>query len=144
MKINININNEEKEIDSEELKNYSDKNIYVIKNTNSKKYKSNIVKGKITGAMPLIVTAVYLLIGFVWGIWHPTWLLFLLIPLVPIALYGIGDNKKSANGITTFIVIISYIILGLFGYWHPGWLIFFLIPIVAIFTGNDDEDDDEN
>ena len=37
MKINININNEEKEIYSEELKNQYDKKNDVVKNINSKK-----------------------------------------------------------------------------------------------------------
>ena len=144
MKINININNEEKEIEFDELSKYKDQNIYVVKNIKSKEHKANVIKGRITGAMPLIVTALYLLIGFTCHIWHPTWLLFLLIPLVPIVLYGFSNIKKSITSIVTFVVIIGYFILGTFGYWHPGWIIFFLIPITAVLAGEDDDDDDED
>lgn len=39
-------------------------------------------KGKFTTfAYPVLVTAVYLLLGMVWGYWHPWWVLFITIPL---------------------------------------------------------------
>jgi transcriptional regulator with XRE-family HTH domain len=34
-----------------------------------------------TFAYPVLVTAVYLLLGMVWGYWHPWWVLFISIPL---------------------------------------------------------------
>jgi transcriptional regulator with XRE-family HTH domain len=34
-----------------------------------------------TFAYPVLVTAVYLLLGMVWGYWHPWWVIFISIPL---------------------------------------------------------------
>ena len=146
MKVKIIIDGEEKEIELEELKNYTSAGISIEHNSRKTKSKSsNEIKGRITGATPLIVTALYLLIGFTTHVWHPTWLLFLLIPLVPIILYSFGKGKKSITGIVTLLTVIGYFILGSFGLWHPGWIIFFLIPIVVVLSGDesfDDEDDD--
>ena len=145
MKIKVEINGEEKEIEMEELNDYSSSGIVVEKNKRKSKPSSiNEIKGRITGATPLIVTAVYLLIGFTTHVWHPTWLLFLLIPLVPIVLYGIGNGKKSITGIVTILTVISYFILGCFGYWHPGWIVFFIIPITGVLVGDNDDDDDDD
>ena len=41
-------------------------------------------------AYPVLVTAVYLLVGSVWGWWHPGWILFITIPLY----YTIVDAFK--------------------------------------------------
>ncbi len=145
MKVKISINGEEKEIEMEELRNYANNGIVVEKNNRKNKSKSsNEIKGRITGATPLIVTAVYLLIGFTTHVWHPTWLLFLLIPLVPLVLFSFGQGKKSITGIITLLTIIAYFILGMFNLWHPGWIIFFLIPIAGVLSGDSDDDDDEN
>ena len=31
--------------------------------------------------IPIICTIAYLLMGFVWGLWHPGWLVFMIIPI---------------------------------------------------------------
>ena len=31
--------------------------------------------------IPILATLAYLLMGFVWGLWHPGWLVFLIIPI---------------------------------------------------------------
>jgi len=62
----------------------------------------------------------FLIIGFGWGIWHPTW------SLIPIA--ALASVKGSLMSYATIL----YIILGAwFTLWHPSWLIF---PIAALLT----------
>lgn len=48
--------------------------------------------GKINGTIMLLATAVFLLIGFVWGIWSPTWAIFPICGIL-CAIVGIIVNK---------------------------------------------------
>lgn len=93
------------------------------------------MKHRIIDATPLITLFIFLLLGFIgkemgenW--WKFAWLVFLLIPLMPIIL-GVKKLRISY----TLIVIVAYILMGVFwpDYgWHPGWIIFLTIPIVNI------------
>ena len=138
MKVKVNIDGIEQEVEMDDLAKFTGNGITLEKNQSNKKHKKiNDIKGRIVGATPLIVVALYLLIGFTKGIWHPTWLLFALIPIVPLILFGFNNGKSSFMGIIAILVIFGYFVLGSCGYWHPGWLIFFLIPIYSILFSAD-------
>ena len=82
----------------------------------------------------LIVVAIYLVIGFVGHIWHPSWLIFFAIPLYHWTV-DICVNKR-VKGLPTFLaVLVSLVIFLALGFtmqlWHPTWLVFLLIPITA-------------
>ena len=47
---------------------------------------------------PLIVVIAYIAIGILFDLWHPTWLLFLLIPAYYMLVWSLG--KKSDGGST--------------------------------------------
>lgn len=95
-------------------------------------------KSKVVAVTPFIATAIYILVGYFSGIWHPTWLVFLLIPLSSVILYG----ENLANRLLTsspFIATIIFLIIGFYlNVWHPTWLIFLIIPIFGIIAGNKD------
>ena len=103
--------------------------------------KGRIWQNKIIAATPLICVFVFLLIGFLWDKWHPGWMVFLLIPVMP---YLVGKRRLRLS--VPLIAVIIYLILG-FGWnlWHPGWLIFILVPVFEIFFGVHpfEKDDDE-
>ncbi len=67
----------------------------------------------------------YLCLGFVWGLWHPGWLVFLLVPIV------ISVFEKGLKGFPYPIFTVGvFLCLGcIWGYWHPGWLVFLTVPI---------------
>ena len=69
----------EKELDFEELNEID--SIELIE-TDDEDDKSTIT-GKINGITPFVCTIVFLILGFYKGLWHPGWIVFLLIPLVP-------------------------------------------------------------
>ena len=81
---------------------------------------------------PFICVFVYLLIGFVWNIWHPTWLIFFLIPVMP---YLVG--RRTIRITFPLVIVVVYLVLGFtINWWHPGWLLFLLIPVFEIlFSG---------
>ena len=75
---------------------------------------------------PLLVTVVYLLLGFVWNLWHPGWIVFLTIPLRGIK----GRVSWHRYLASPTMIVILYLLLGFyFNLWHPGWLLFLCIPL---------------
>lgn len=125
-KIKINVNGIEQEVDIDE-----DDDEVCSKSIKVKNKKWFSYRTKIVSATPIICVALYLTIGFVWNIWHPTWLIFLLIPVMPVVLFGFGKGKNALMTIITVLVFIAFFILGFLGHWHPGWLVFFIIPIAG-------------
>ncbi|MGN0779337.1 MAG: helix-turn-helix domain-containing protein [Aristaeellaceae bacterium] len=77
---------------------------------------------------PVLVATVYLVLGAVFGLWHPWWMLFLTIPL-----YYLPRSERSYIRLlgNPVMVTIIYLLLGFVcGWWHPGWVVFLLIPLV--------------
>ena len=77
---------------------------------------------------PVLVTAAYLVLGTVFGLWHPWWILFLTIPL-----YYLPRSQRSYMCLlgNPVMVTIIYLLLGfLCDLWHPGWVVFLLIPLL--------------
>jgi len=78
-------------------------------------------------AYPTLMTILFLVLGFGFGLWHPGWLVFLTIPLQYIHFHSWRERLTHPVTIT-----LMYLVLGcIFDLWHPGWLIFFLIPLGA-------------
>lgn len=77
----------------------------------------------------IIVVIAYLIMGSVWNLWHPGWIIFLTIPIIN----GIIDAilKRRLKEIPYPVVAAAvYLLIGfLFDLWHPGWIIFLTIPI---------------
>lgn len=79
----------------------------------------------------VLVTGVFLLLGFLKGWWHPAWLLFLTIPVYyPIAS---AIRKNSLNWLDIAVPVAvtgAYVALGMiFKLWHPLWLMLLTIPL---------------
>lgn len=90
----------------------------------------------------LLTSALYL--GLVWlsGLWHPTWLIFLILPVGGL-LYAQVIRKETVHLVAymPFIALTIFFLVGHFlGGYAYSWLAFLLIPIVAILT---DQTDDE-
>jgi transcriptional regulator with XRE-family HTH domain/uncharacterized membrane protein len=79
--------------------------------------------------MAMVIIIAYILISVFFNLWHPGWLLFLLIPLW----YTLVDAiyKKNANIFAyPVLAILLYLVMGFYALvWHPGWVIFLTIPI---------------
>ena len=55
--------------------------------------------GKISGIVSLLCVAAYMLMGFVWGLWHPGWIIFLAIPIsgVIVKIITGKDGSEPSN-----------------------------------------------
>ena len=99
-----------------------------------------------------IVTLVYLVIGFVWDLWHPGWLIFVAAAVLSPLLSAINrpklrpklkgshfgtavdwDRINAAFCAIVFLVAIpAYLVMGfLWNLWHPGWLIFVAATVLC-------------
>jgi len=80
---------------------------------------------------PLIIATTYLILGFIFHMWHPGWLIFFAIPL-----HYVKFNSWKEFFCFPVTVALIYLILGFFFHlWHPGWLIFLVIPFYHITNG---------
>lgn len=93
--------------------------------------KEKNIKQKIIAVMPFISLMTFFLLGFLENLWHPGWMVFLLIPIT--AILFSTRLKEGVVSLTPFIATLTFLILG-FGFqlWHPGWMVFLIIPIVSI------------
>ena len=82
---------------------------------------------------PVIVTGAYLIIGALFNMWHPTWLLFLTIPIyyMLVEVHNAKTFRHKANVFPfPIICVLFYLTLGFdYNLWHPMWIIFFTIPV---------------
>ena len=88
-------------------------------------------------SFPLVIAIIYVFIGVLFHLWHPTWMMFLLIPAYYeiVTRIGKGSDEMSTYQIlkavpVTSVVIIVYLFMGfVLHLWHPGWLVFLIIPL---------------
>lgn len=88
----------------------------------------NSFKNRFIAATPMICLIAFLLLGFLADAWHPGWVVFLAIPIVPSIL-----NKSLSRLLYPSLCVLAFFVLGLvFGLWHPGWIVFLTIPVFYI------------
>lgn len=86
---------------------------------------------KVTALMPFISLIIFMVLGLAFSLWHPGWLVFILIPITPILLQN--NTKATIIALSPFIATLVFLLLGFqAGLWHPVWLIFLAIPLLSI------------
>jgi len=84
---------------------------------------------KLSAIFSLIITGAYFWIGFEYSLWHPGWLIFLLIPIFSTFVQAVR-NKNIRIFAYPVVVALGFLYLWIVeGYGHPTWLLFFTIPI---------------
>ena len=82
---------------------------------------------------PVFVTLAYLVMGIVWHLWHPGWILFVTIPLYyPIANWAKGKRRHSfwkAFPYVIFVVCLFLLLGCIWNLWYIAWVLFLTIPI---------------
>ncbi len=90
--------------------------------------KSVIVVSSVTGALYLLATVAFLLIGFLTHVWHPTWVLFLAPIVIGSLISAIQHKNANRFNYPVFMVVLFMIFGTLFNIWHPLWVLFVTIP----------------
>lgn len=78
----------------------------------------------------MLVTVTYLILGFAWGLWHPGWIVFLLIPVLDSVRRCIL-NKNIMQFCYPILITIVFLLLGftVSGAWAWSWVLFLSIPM---------------
>ena len=83
--------------------------------------------------VPIAVVVIYLVLGFVFDLWHPGWLVFFVIPIFYefVAMAEAKGARSKANLFPmALFCVVTFLLLGfLRDLWHPTWIVFLLIPI---------------
>lgn len=96
--------------------------------------KQKLILSIVGGSSALIATIVYLCLGFCLNLWHPAWIIFMIIPVLP-SLADAIVLKKSKHFAFPVLVSAIYLLVGfLTNLWHPCWIIFLCIPLYYVFA----------
>lgn len=88
-------------------------------------------RNKVVALTPFIAVITYFGLGFGLSLWHPGWLVFLLIPVTAILLNAEGIFTKIIS-LSPFAALIAFFVLVEMGYAHVGWLVFLVIPMIGM------------
>lgn len=90
-------------------------------------------KGKFIAISPFISIIVFFVLGTQWQLWHPGWLVFLLIPVSAIAL-NTDDWMVKMVALSPFAATITFFVFLELGMPEYGWLAFLVIPMLGVFS----------
>ncbi|MGD9909718.1 MAG: DUF1700 domain-containing protein [Candidatus Izemoplasmatales bacterium] len=91
---------------------------------------------KLIALMPFISVILFFILGMGFNLWHPGWLVFLLIPMVAILLESKTSLVSMLTALSPFIATITFFIIGyIWGIYHPSWLIFLIVPMIGALGG---------
>lgn len=91
---------------------------------------------KLIALMPFISLGIFFILGFGYDLWHPGWMVFLLIPVVAIVLeMGSKKNPHLFTALSPFFATFVFLYLGIaHDLWHPAWIVFLMTPILGIWN----------
>ena len=79
----------------------------------------------------MVCVMVYLALGFAAGLWHPTWIIFLLVPV-----YKAITEDPAQEFPWAILMTIVYLLIGFTsGAWHPWWCLYLTTPIYHCVVG---------
>jgi uncharacterized membrane protein len=97
---------------------------------------------KLIALSPFISLTIFMILGLTKGLWHPGWLIFLLIPVTAI-IVEMGNNKEEylLTALSPFISMTVFLVFGFFyDIWHPTWLIFIIVPLFGVIESKHEMD----
>lgn len=80
----------------------------------------------------LTITILYIAIGCIYNVWHPTWIIFFLIPIISSAIDAIKRKRADLFAYPVLVVMIFLYFGFVESIWHPTWVLFLTIPIYYV------------
>lgn len=83
----------------------------------------------------MIAIVIYIIIGCMYDVWHPGWLIFFLVPIISTFICAV--RRRNANYFAyPVLVILIFLFSGLVNrVWHPAWAVFLTIPLYYFLVG---------
>lgn len=129
-----------------------DNEVHIDKNgiqVNGEDAKGHLFTRNKEAELPLgiIVIVAYIILGICFDLWHPGWLIFLLVPVVSTLIDAVRRHNPNLFAYPVLAVVI-FLYAGLVHrIWHPSWVVFLTIPlyysIAGYFVRNFTKDADE-
>lgn len=104
-----------------------------------KKKHHNSLYDALISISTLLTIMVYFLLGGLKNMWHPGWIVFILIPVIVTFIEAIRQKRFTVFAFPILCTVI-YLILGFYkSLWHPSWIIFLTIPIYYVLASSIDD-----
>lgn len=87
--------------------------------------------------LPLGIIAIvsYIIIGACFDLWHPGWLIFLLVPIISTLINAVHNHNPDLFAYPVLVLLIFLYVGFVYHIWHPTWVVFLTIPLYYSFTG---------
>lgn len=79
--------------------------------------------------LSIIAILVYIIIGFCFGLWHPGWLIFFLVPVISTLITAVRHHNPDQFAYPVLALLIFLYIGLVYSRWHPTWVVFLTIPV---------------
>lgn len=96
------------------------------------------------GISTISIVIIYLILGSVFGWWHPGWIIFLFIPINSSIIETVRTKNPHNFAYPVFAAAVYLFLGSVFGWWHPGWIIFITIPVYYMICDCFKKDEDED
>lgn len=137
--------------DGDEAVVIGNKPIEALNEADRKKRK---IKDKLTSVYIFLVVVGYILLGALFDLWHPAWILFITIPLFDSFIEAINRKNPKTFAFPVLATVIFLFVGCVYDIWHPTWVVFILIPVyyalvpgdidVKVKVNTKDEDEEDN
>lgn len=113
---------------------------------NSKFARMEKISQSVCGLIMVISVAVFIIVGLLTNIWHPTWIACVCGAMTCAVICIIFDLKKHKKdyhkimgdccGILMCLTALAYVVLNTFiGKWHPSWIMFIISAFICAILG---------
>lgn len=84
------------------------------------------------GLITMLCILLYCILGAFFNLWHPGWLIFLLMPCVITLVEAVIKRNYRIFAYPVFVTCL-FLCFGYFGgKWHPAWVLFITIPLYYV------------
>ncbi|MDE6388249.1 MAG: helix-turn-helix transcriptional regulator [Lachnospiraceae bacterium] len=87
--------------------------------------------------LPLGIIAIvfYIIIGVCFELWHPGWLIFLLVPIISSLIDAVRRHNPNLFAYPVLAATVFLYVGLVHSIWHPAWVVFLTIPIYYSLAG---------
>lgn len=88
-------------------------------------------RGRERAEFPLGIIAIvlYIVLGACFDLWHPGWLIFLLVPVIGSLIQAVRERNARLFAYPV-LVLFFYLYVGwVYSVWYPTWVLFLTIPV---------------
>ena len=82
----------------------------------------------------MLAIVIYIVIGACFDLWHPGWLIFLLIPIISTFIHAVRMRNADLFAYPVLVVLVFLYVGLVHDIWHPTWVVFLTIPVYYSFT----------